>query len=102
MAINLKNLHDALVAGATIEVAQLPFMFEVVPDPTERDYLVDFSGQIVVKADGRVEARVIVADALKTFIERSSGYPNDPMNGTVVDGIEDVTSDTPGEPRDDD
>lgn len=66
------------------------------PDPTdtdtddEQDYLVTATVQVVVRAQHRVEARILTADLLREFIA-CSPYEEDPMNGVIVESVENVT-----------
>lgn len=65
-------------------------------DPTERDYLVTATIQVIVRAADPTEARVIVCDDLRQY-QVLGPYSGDPMNGLLVEGVEDLTVDDPPE-----
>lgn len=63
------------------------------PDPTigpeDRDYLVTATVQLVLPARSAGEARLLIMESLYDFISRSPLH-DDPMNGCIVEGVEDL------------
>jgi len=57
--------------------------------PVQHTYFVTATLQVLVEEENVADALITVKDALNTVIEQSR-YPQDPMNGAVIDGVEEL------------
>lgn len=64
-------------------------LLDEIDAPTDRDFLVTATIQVIVPARDRVTARLIMAEELNDFIV-DSPYSNDVMNGLTIDDVEDL------------
>ena len=84
--------YDALIDENAAVAGLDEFASEAPAETPDREYLITATVQFIVSAAHETEARIAAKELLDAFIGLTDFY-QDPMNGHIIENIEDLTTD---------